>query len=133
MLLFVVTARDYFAMPLAERTADGDPFSADAGMWLGAVLVLFAFFAAGIAVGAALPRRLDTGLAIALLVASLLVLGLIVLVAVWAGSGWMSLAVCLPFAYAPVLTIVRLAWQSTRGASPPSHRATIARPTSASS
>jgi len=111
---------------------DGDPLPSDYGSGLGAALVLFAIFLAALALGAALPGRLDSGSAAIVLIGSLSALGLVTLLTVLLGGTWLSLAVCLPFAYVPVLTVVRLVWQSHVGGSPPLHQAGIARPTSAS-
>jgi hypothetical protein len=129
----VVGARDYFSVPFSERLAQeaqfGEPL--DLTMGLGVVLVLAALFLAALALGAALPRRLDSGTASIVLIGSLLVLGLVAVGAVLA-SGWFGLFVCLPFAYVPALTAVRLLLQSSaRGSSSP-RQTGLARPTSAS-
>ena len=112
---FVHEAIFYFSLPLAER-ADGDPLSADAGM----------FFAAfGIAVGmllflpplvAGLPRRLRPWVGIAAVVPQLLPL-------LAAGDeakagvalGWVALVL---FAYVPALIVVRLILQRRVGTRP---------------
>jgi hypothetical protein len=131
VVVFVGGARFYYSLPVAERQADGDPFSADAGIWLGAVLVLFALLLTALVVGAALPRRLDSGLGVFLLIGSLVVLGLVAWGAMGFGDGWFTAGICLPFAYVPSLTIFRLAWQSSRGPRPPTILPS-ARPTSTS-
>ena len=111
---FVHEALYYFSLPLAERTADGDPFAADAGMF---------FAAAGIAVGlllflpplmAGLPRRLRPWVGIVAVVPQLLPL--------WAagdlakaGIAWSWVAPVL-FAYVPALVVARLLLQRRAGA-----------------
>jgi hypothetical protein len=101
----------YFSLPAAQR-ADGDPFPADAGMWLGVALVVVALLLAALAVGAALARRLNVGWGVTLLIASLGIMGLAIWTAVSVPLGWWSMC-AVPFAYVPALIVVRLLWQSS--------------------
>ena len=115
--VFVSGWHFYFSVPAAQR-ADGGPISPDAGMGLGVALVVGALLLAAPAVGAALPRRLDVGWGVTLLIASLGIMGIAIWAAVLVPLGWWSMC-ALPFAYVPALIVVRLRWQpSGRDGSP---------------
>jgi hypothetical protein len=55
---FVQEAQGYYALPFAQRTADGDPFSADAGMFVAGVGIAIALLLLAPPLLAGLPVRL---------------------------------------------------------------------------
>jgi hypothetical protein len=106
IMSFAHEAQTYYALPLAERTADGDPFSADAGMFFAGVAIVVALLLFVPPLLAALPARLRVWQGVVVIILEALPL----LAAAGAGSllGWLAFA---GFAYVPVLALVRLLGQ----------------------
>ena len=107
--MFVSEAQGYYALPVAIRSADGDPFSADAGMMLAAAGIAFALLLLLPPLLVGMPRRLGfwTCLA-ALLLQALSLFAAISVADSGSGRAWLAL---LLFAYVPVLALVRLVRQ----------------------
>jgi MFS family permease len=99
---YVEEARWYYSLPMHERLADGDPFSASSGMDLAGFAIAAGLMLALISLSVALPRRLWLWWG---LVVSLLALGLAWL---FVSSG---APVGLGFLYLPVLVALRTWWQ----------------------
>jgi hypothetical protein len=113
---FVHESASYYSLPVAERMADGDPFSADAGMFFAGVGIAAALLLFLPPLLAGPPRRLRLWAAIVAIALQLLPL--------WIASdfarhgdarGWVALVL---FAYVPVLVVVRLVRQAQAVASP---------------
>jgi hypothetical protein len=101
---FVHAAQVYYALPLAERTADGDPFSANADMFFAGMAILVALLLFVPPLLAGLPSRLRTWQAV-------LALGLQALplaVAVMFADTTLGLLALVGLAYVPALVVVRL-------------------------
>jgi hypothetical protein len=103
---FVDESQYYYSLPLPERMADGDPLSADAGMFVAGVGIVCLVLLLLPPLLAALPRRLRIWQAVLALVMQALPL-LIAWDAAIGGSmrGWLAF---LGFVYVPILVIIRL-------------------------
>ena len=109
---FIHESAIYYSLPLAERMADGDPFSADAGVFLAGVGIVVALllFVPPLLVG--LPRRLRLWAAIVAI--ALLLLPLLIAFGSAPDSGVWGVVALLSFVYVPILAIARLLTQSRR-------------------
>ena len=113
---FVQQAVWYFSLPLADRTADGDPFSADAGMFFAVAGIAVALLLCVPPLLVALPTRLRLWHCIVAMGLQLLALWVALEFAL-GGSGWARAAFIL-LIYVPGLMLFRLV-QRFRTAPPP--------------
>jgi hypothetical protein len=121
-VLFVASWNDYYSLSPMDRGGDARGWF-DFGIEIALTAALIALLLAALAAAVTLPRRLDGGLAVFLLIAGLVPLGLVVYIATailvrsYAGESlwFVLLLACLLFAYIPAVTVARLVWQRSRG------------------